>query len=246
MPLVVVLLLLFSHVAAYGDQVTLAWDPSDGSGITGYRLYYGTQSDNFSSFVDVGNQTSGTITGLQEGVTYYVAVTAYDAQGAESAYSNQVDFSIQSGAAATSSQNSSGSTTADSAGSAGSTAGSLTDTGGGGGGCFIATAAFGSYEEPHVQVLRVFRDVCLATNAPGRLFVRWYYATSPPVADAIRKNEALRAGVRLALIPVIGFGYLCLTIGLGPAALFIIISLVFLAWLGRKYFLSKHRLMPRS
>ncbi len=117
--------------------------------------------------------------------------------------------------------------------------------GSGGGHCFIATAAFGSYVHPYVRIMRSFRDACLQTNAPGRAFVRWYYATSPPIADAIRKSETLRVGVRLALIPVIGFGYLCLVIGLGPAVLVVMLSLALLVWLVRKRLLLKDRLLRK-
>jgi hypothetical protein len=73
----------------------------------------------------------------------------------------------------------------------------------GGGGCFIATAAYGSYLDPHVATLRTFRDNWLLTNAPGRAFVDWYYDTSPPVAAAIAEHDSLRLLTRLALTPLI-------------------------------------------
>ena len=73
----------------------------------------------------------------------------------------------------------------------------------GGGGCFIATAAFGSYMHPQVKILRDFRDHSLLTNAPGRSFVALYYRISPPLADFIARHELLRGVVRVALGPVI-------------------------------------------
>ena len=55
--------------------------------------------------------------------------------------------------------------------------------GGGGGpkkdGCYIATAVYGSYDCPEVWTLRRFRDFRLMQTAPGRAFVRCYYAVSP-------------------------------------------------------------------
>jgi hypothetical protein len=74
------------------------------------------------------------------------------------------------------------------------------------GGCFIATAAFGSYAEPHVQLLRDFRDQCLLTNTPGRWFVKMYYRYSPFWADLINIHTWSKPIVRLALMPLVGIG----------------------------------------
>ncbi len=78
---------------------------------------------------------------------------------------------------------------------------------GGGGGCFIATAAFGSPMEKHVQVLKDFRDIYLLKFPLGIAFVKAYYRYSPPVADVIARHGALRVVVRLGLMPLIVYGY---------------------------------------
>jgi hypothetical protein len=75
--------------------------------------------------------------------------------------------------------------------------------GGGGGGCFIASAAYGSYLDPHVQVLRHFRDNYLLTHRPGQAFVGYYYSVSPPIADYIKQHELLRTVTRLILTPIV-------------------------------------------
>ncbi|MBI4768084.1 MAG: FG-GAP repeat protein [Deltaproteobacteria bacterium] len=84
----------FSIFAQQGHcaQVSLTWDPNSESDLAGYKIYSGVQSRNYSRNVDVGNTTSYTLTGLDLGVTYYIAATAYNTQGLESGFSNEVTY----------------------------------------------------------------------------------------------------------------------------------------------------------
>ncbi|MBU0497299.1 MAG: fibronectin type III domain-containing protein [Candidatus Thermoplasmatota archaeon] len=64
-------------------MVTLAWsEPEDdgGSDITGYRIYRGIMEDGLGIVEDVTDMTY-TDTGLQNGQTYYYAVSALNAEG---------------------------------------------------------------------------------------------------------------------------------------------------------------------
>ena len=72
-----------------------------------------------------------------------------------------------------------------------------------GNGCFIATAAYGSYLDNHVMALRMFRDNVLLTNAFGRSFVAIYYQYSPPLANFISQHETLRTVSRWILTPIV-------------------------------------------
>jgi len=110
--------------------------------------------------------------------------------------------------------------------------------GGGGGGCFIATAAYGSLMEPHVRILRDFRDRFLLGNMVGKGFVRLYYTYSPPIADFIAKHDSLRAMVRISLFPVVGVSWIALKIGsLSTVALTLIFISCFVGfiWFRRRY-----------
>jgi len=79
--------------------------------------------------------------------------------------------------------------------------------------CFIATAAYGSPLDPHVKILRKFRDNHLLTNKLGRRFVRIYYSYSPAIADYISKHDTLKAITRFTLSPIIGLSWVSLKLG---------------------------------
>lgn len=96
--------------------------------------------------------------------------------------------------------------------------------------CFIATASFGSLLHPCVSILRDFRDACLLGHPVGTWLVDLYYTFSPPLADAIADNAPLRQVVRLLLLPVIGFSWLALQIGLAGASCAAVALTAIAAW----------------
>lgn len=98
--------------------------------------------------------------------------------------------------------------------------------GGSSGPCFIATAAYGSPLETNVMLLRKFRDQYLLTNTIGKGFVNLYYTYSPPVADIIAQHNILKWLVRLSLLPLVGWSWLALQLGLMSTLILTIIGLV--------------------
>ena len=75
-------------------SVDLEWDPNTEPELAGYKIYWGTSSGNYTFSKDVGKTTSYTVTGLDEGKTYYFVATAYDGSDNESGYSNQISYTV--------------------------------------------------------------------------------------------------------------------------------------------------------
>ena len=73
----------------------------------------------------------------------------------------------------------------------------------GGDGCFIATAAYGSPYDSHLDSLRDFRDRILMRTRPGRALVQLYYQHSPPLAKFISDRNWLRVIARGVLAPIV-------------------------------------------
>lgn len=94
--LLVLFLVMGLSSVVWAKTVTLAWDPSP-SEVSGYKVYYRAGSDNLSKtgedgtvVVDVGSVLDYSLSDLNDGEDYYFTVTAYDANGQESDFSNHV------------------------------------------------------------------------------------------------------------------------------------------------------------
>jgi purple acid phosphatase-like protein/IPT/TIG domain-containing protein/fibronectin type III domain protein len=64
-------------------SLLISWDPVNDSRVTGYKVKYGTASQNYTGAVDAGVSTSQVLPNLIEGTRYYFAVVAYDAAHVE-------------------------------------------------------------------------------------------------------------------------------------------------------------------
>jgi len=100
--ILLIIVFFLNTSVAFSGVATLSWNPpttnADGTPLTdlsGYRVYYGNSSGNYSQNINVGNVATYIINNLTEGLTYYFAVTAYDTSGNESRYSNEVSKVIQ-------------------------------------------------------------------------------------------------------------------------------------------------------
>ena len=74
--------------------VTLAWDANPETDLVGYKLSYGTASGAYTNVISTGLVTEISVPNLVEGTTYYFAVAAVNAAGAQSLNSNEVSYSF--------------------------------------------------------------------------------------------------------------------------------------------------------
>ncbi|MGI8431539.1 MAG: fibronectin type III domain-containing protein [Chthoniobacterales bacterium] len=88
-----ILFALFALVspAQASESVTVSWDKNTEPDIAGYRVHYGTLANPYASTVDV-QTNSANLTGLAFGTTYLMAVSAYNAIGAESPLSSPIVY----------------------------------------------------------------------------------------------------------------------------------------------------------
>ncbi|THB80448.1 MAG: hypothetical protein D3926_07070 [Desulfobacteraceae bacterium] len=68
-------------------EIQLAWTANSEPDLSGYRVYIGTSAGNYGPPASAAT-AEYTLSGLDTGITYYIAVTAVDASGNESTYSS--------------------------------------------------------------------------------------------------------------------------------------------------------------
>ncbi len=103
--------------------------------------------------------------------------------------------------------------------------------GGGAGGCFIASASFGNYKHPFVEILCLFRDKYLLSNTVGQNVVAWYYLNSPALAKIISSSKSLQLLGQLLLLPLVIFALIMLN---PMICTFILILACLGMWKGRE------------
>ena len=78
-------------VLAHAQSVTLAWTASTSPDVCNYRVYYGMSSRNYSVVTNCGFVLTQTV-GLPHTGRWFFAVTALDADGLESDFSNEAEW----------------------------------------------------------------------------------------------------------------------------------------------------------
>ena len=73
-------------------SVSVAWNPNPEANISGYKIYWGESSRQYTKVQDAGNMVQATLSNLTAGQTYFCAVTAYNTAGQESPYSAEISL----------------------------------------------------------------------------------------------------------------------------------------------------------
>jgi|GEM_PF-372703 len=74
-----------------GTSLYLSWDSNPETDLDGYNIYYGTESGVYDSTkVVASSAVDDTLKNLTEGTTLYLTITAFDADGFESMYAEEV------------------------------------------------------------------------------------------------------------------------------------------------------------
>jgi len=94
-----------SETTVVSEAITFSWtapvaredeSPIAMSEIAGYRVYYGTETGNYSQSIQVNDAYTDAITldEINTAGTYYIVITTIDTDGRESAYSEEVVLNV--------------------------------------------------------------------------------------------------------------------------------------------------------
>jgi hypothetical protein len=86
--------LLFIPSFVFAAALQVSWLPNQEADLGGYLVYCGKKPGTYTDSYDAGNVTSFLLTGAQSGVTYYVAVAAYDTSRNESPLSLEKSITV--------------------------------------------------------------------------------------------------------------------------------------------------------
>jgi len=73
-------------------NASLMWVPNADPNVTGYNIYYGSASQQFTNVAAFGAVSNAVISDLAENTTYFFAAKAHDSAGDESDFSNEAAF----------------------------------------------------------------------------------------------------------------------------------------------------------
>jgi len=85
------MLMLVGAATTGAERLTLAWDPSSSVDVVGYRLYYGTNTRSYQFVTNAGLVLTQSVVIAHRG-RWFFAATAYDTNGLESDFSNEVSW----------------------------------------------------------------------------------------------------------------------------------------------------------
>jgi len=88
--------------AAAKGKITIAWDLNEKEKTAGFRVFYGPGPRKYKECIDIGKPPESspgvvkhTLTGLEPGKKYYIAVIAYDKNNQESDFSGEVSAAAE-------------------------------------------------------------------------------------------------------------------------------------------------------
>lgn len=86
----------WSNPTSTNQTATLSWGAGEGSDLVGYKIYQATAPGAYGEPIATVpmNVTSYAVSGLKSGTTYFFTVTAYQSNGTESPFSNEVSKTI--------------------------------------------------------------------------------------------------------------------------------------------------------